>query len=143
MSNIQDGMSFNPGDEEDFIRQLQAQLAEEKSEKTEERSPLALEEDSPKEEKKEQKSKKNGGSKEIKKKYENFKNKKPDCCFFEIRIASDSYFFRLVCFIFFYKEFDYYYSILPDFCLNYLVLRIYRLGCRFKFKNQRGGEHTI
>ncbi|HNZ27546.1 MAG TPA: hypothetical protein PKK13_09975, partial [Spirochaetota bacterium] len=67
MSNIQDGMSFNPGDEEDFIRQLQAQLAEEKSEKTEERSPLALEEDSPKEEKKEQKSKKNGGSKEIKK----------------------------------------------------------------------------
>ena len=27
MSNIQEGASLNPGDEEDFIRQLQAQLA--------------------------------------------------------------------------------------------------------------------
>ncbi|MBP7552894.1 MAG: hypothetical protein KA885_05655 [Spirochaetes bacterium] len=68
MSNMQDGMSFNPGDEEDFIRQLQAQLAGESSEKVEERSPLSLEDDTPKQEdKKDQKSKKNGDSKVIKK----------------------------------------------------------------------------
>lgn len=42
----QEGMSFNPGDEEEFIRQLQAQLAgENKDETIEESNPLNIKED--------------------------------------------------------------------------------------------------